>query len=96
MLRDEGENNYYIALELSDPQPDDGATYRVHAKNQHGESKANLTLNFDGKDCPFLGHAAVAARRSRVFCSKHQASFWVPLEFPVSIMEENGNPKKSA
>jgi len=39
--------NYYAALELSDPQAVDAATYRLSARNQSGESNANLKLNFD-------------------------------------------------
>ena len=46
---EESAGSYYVALELSDPQPVDGATYKLQAKNQHGESNANLKLNFDGK-----------------------------------------------
>ena len=44
---EESAGSFYVALELSDPQPVDGATYKLHAKNQHGESNANLKLNFD-------------------------------------------------
>lgn len=46
---EESAGSYYVALELTDPQPADGANYKLHAKNQHGESNANLKLNFDGK-----------------------------------------------
>lgn len=47
--REEGEGNFYVALELSEPQAVDAATYRLNARNQFGESNANLKLNFDGK-----------------------------------------------
>jgi len=49
ITKEESQGNYYVALELSDPQPVDGATYRLNAKNQFGESNANLKLNFDSK-----------------------------------------------
>ena len=48
ITREEASGQYYMALELSDPQPIDAATYKLNAKNQHGESNANLKLNFDG------------------------------------------------
>ena len=47
--KEESAGKYYFALELSDPQPVDAATYKLNAKNQHGESNANLKLNFDGE-----------------------------------------------
>ena len=40
---------YYVALELSDPQAVDAATYKLNVRNEHGESNANLKLNFDGE-----------------------------------------------
>ena len=49
VTRDEGEGNYYIALELTSPQNDDAATYKVDAKNAHGQSSAALILNFGGE-----------------------------------------------
>ncbi len=49
VAREESEGNFYIALELDSPEAVDAATYRLHAINQHGESNANLKLNFDGK-----------------------------------------------
>ena len=45
----EASSTYYVALELSNPQPVDGATYRLNARNAVGESNANLKLNFDGQ-----------------------------------------------
>lgn len=45
---EESPGNYYVALELDDPQAIDAATYRLNARNQFGESNANLKLNFDG------------------------------------------------
>lgn len=49
ICKEETKGTYYIALELSNPQAVDGATYKLHAKNANGESNANLNLNFDGK-----------------------------------------------
>ncbi|KAK2180737.1 hypothetical protein NP493_429g01115 [Ridgeia piscesae] len=47
IIKDEGGNTYYIALELSEPQAVDAATYKLNAKNKFGESNANLKLNFE-------------------------------------------------
>ena len=49
ITKDEGSNTYYIALELSEPQSADAATYKLNAKNKFGESNANLKLNFGRK-----------------------------------------------
>jgi len=49
IIKDEGGNTYYIALELSEPQAVDAATYKLNAKNKFGESNANLKLNFERK-----------------------------------------------
>ena len=46
---EETKGTYYIALELSNPVKEDGATYKLNAKNANGESNANLKLNLDGK-----------------------------------------------
>ena len=55
MEKEESAGTYYVALELSDPQAVDAATYKLNVKNQHGESNANLKLNFDGEtDCAVL------------------------------------------
>ena len=59
VTRDEGGGDYYIALELSSPQADDAATYKVHAQNDHGASNASLTLNFGGEY-----HKIIVLRRS--------------------------------
>jgi len=48
MIKEESAGVYYIALELSTPEAIDAATYKLNARNQHGESNANLKLNFDG------------------------------------------------
>ncbi|ELT89877.1 hypothetical protein CAPTEDRAFT_62162, partial [Capitella teleta] len=47
--KEESAGQYYVALELSDPQGVDAATYKLNARNEHGESNANLKLNFDAK-----------------------------------------------
>ena len=47
--KEEKPGQYYFALELSEPQAIDAATYRLNARNLHGESNANLKLNFDGE-----------------------------------------------
>ena len=41
--------NYTLHLEISNITPDDGGTYKVTAKNKHGESNANLNLNLEGE-----------------------------------------------
>ena len=37
-------------MEISNVSADDGGEYRVTAKNNLGESNANLTLNFDMRE----------------------------------------------
>ena len=49
MSNEEKSGEFYVALELSSPEPVDAATYRLNAKNSSGESNANLKLNFDGE-----------------------------------------------
>ena len=67
--RKEGEGQYYIALELSDPQTVDAATYRLNAKNSHGESNANLKLNFDGKQALLVTSPETHLRpHAKYFC----------------------------
>jgi len=51
IIKEESANVYYIGLELSTPEAIDAATYKLNARNQHGESNANLKLNFDGNHC---------------------------------------------
>ena len=51
IIKEESANVYYIALELASPEAIDAATYKLNARNQHGESNANLKLNFDGNYC---------------------------------------------
>ena len=41
-------SHYTLLLEISNPTVEDGGAYRVIAKNQHGESNANLNLNLAG------------------------------------------------
>jgi len=48
ITKEESANVYYVALELSAPEAIDAATYKLNARNVHGESNANLKLNFDG------------------------------------------------
>jgi len=47
-MKEESSGVYYIALELATPESIDAATYKLNARNEHGESNANLKLNFDG------------------------------------------------
>lgn len=48
-MQEESPGVYYIALELASPEAIDAATYKLNARNEHGESNANLKLNFDGE-----------------------------------------------
>jgi len=48
-MTEESAGVYYVALELSGPEGIDAATYKLNARNEHGESNANLKLNFDGE-----------------------------------------------
>ena len=49
ITKEESPGVYYVALELSTPEAIDAATYKLNARNEHGESNANLKLNFDGE-----------------------------------------------
>jgi len=48
ITKEESAGVYYVALEVSTPEAIDAATYKLNARNEHGESNANLKLNFDG------------------------------------------------
>ena len=39
--------NHVLKLVIIDAQAEDGGEYKVNAKNDNGESNANLNLNFD-------------------------------------------------
>ncbi len=41
------DNMFFACLEIDDVSADDGGKYRVHAKNNLGESNATINLNFD-------------------------------------------------
>jgi hypothetical protein len=43
------DNMYFACLEIDDVSADDAGKYRVHAKNNLGESNATINLNFDSK-----------------------------------------------
>ena len=38
---------FFACLEIDDVSADDAGKYRVHAKNNLGESNATINLNFD-------------------------------------------------
>lgn len=81
VTKDEGNSSYYIALELTDPQHTDAATYKVHAQNSHGQSTANLKLNFDtgaSKGQPPKFTAKPAIRQTNDGC----------VEFEVSLIAD--------
>lgn len=43
-----GKDTYLLKLEIHNPVPEDGGSYRCNACNIHGESNANIALNFQG------------------------------------------------
>lgn len=43
-----GKDTYLLKLEISNPTKQDGGNYRCNACNTHGESNANISLNFQG------------------------------------------------
>ncbi|KAK7500459.1 hypothetical protein BaRGS_00008366, partial [Batillaria attramentaria] len=53
LQRDAGGTDLYTAvLQIKDPKPEDGGTYKCTAANDLGESNANITLNFAGGEKP--------------------------------------------
>ncbi|XP_065220483.1 twitchin isoform X27 [Planococcus citri] len=43
-----GKDSYLLRLEINNPIPEDGGSYRCNACNIYGESNANIALNFQG------------------------------------------------
>ena len=41
--------SWTLQLQISDVTTEDGGSYKVNAKNKHGESNANINLNLEGK-----------------------------------------------
>lgn len=56
MILKEDKNTYSIALEIAEVSAKDGGEYKAVAKNEHGESTATITLNFEGKVMPTTGN----------------------------------------
>ena len=52
--RDEGKDQYILTLEISDPNTEDGGSYRCNAINELGESNANIALNFQSISIEFM------------------------------------------
>lgn len=49
-----GKDQYLLKLEISKPTTQDGGNYRCNACNSHGESNANIALNFQGNRLPLI------------------------------------------
>ena len=51
----EGKGFYHVDLNITDVTTQDGGNYKVVAKNEHGEAKSTIELNFEGKwiMCPW-------------------------------------------
>lgn len=49
MFMEQRGDQYYIKLELIDPQLEDSGLYKCNIKNALGELNANLTLNIESK-----------------------------------------------
>ncbi len=45
----EGKGFYEVELKITDVTTQDGGNYKVVAKNEHGEAKSTIELNFEGK-----------------------------------------------
>lgn len=48
-MEERGSDQYYVKLELIDPQIEDSALYKCNISNALGELNANLTLNIESK-----------------------------------------------
>jgi hypothetical protein len=48
--KDLTKDTYLLSLEILDPSPEDGGTYRCNAVNELGESNANIALNLQGEE----------------------------------------------
>lgn len=44
----EGKGFYEVTLNITDVSTSDGGNYKVVAKNEHGEAKSTIELNFEG------------------------------------------------
>ena len=45
-----GDNMFFACLEIDDVTMEDAGQYKLHAKNNFGESNATITLNFDSEE----------------------------------------------
>lgn len=50
MIQKQDKTTYSIALEIAEVGAQDGGEYKAIAKNEHGESTATITLNFEGTE----------------------------------------------
>ncbi|GFU27590.1 hypothetical protein TNCV_283081 [Trichonephila clavipes] len=48
--KETAKDTYILTLEIIDPSPEDGGTYRCNAVNELGESNANIALNLQGAE----------------------------------------------
>lgn len=62
-----GKDTYLLRLEINDPIPEDGGSYRCNACNIYGESNANIALNFQGTRWSSSVHSFFCVKPSRVW-----------------------------
>ena len=46
------DNVYFIELEITDVSGKDAGKYKIMAKNEHGDAKSTIDLNFEGGEEP--------------------------------------------
>lgn len=66
MLMEKDGNSYHVTLQIDDVTIEDAGKYKVTAKNELGESNANISLNFDSDDLPEEGAKPVFTEKPRI------------------------------